>query len=67
MLEPQSLGFDAFWFDVGSIGGNVPDKLVFFIIEIQECNFCPDNARSNFLRDVRFYLPNYTASQGRIK
>jgi len=29
MLEPQSLGFDAFWFDIGSIGGNVPDKLVF--------------------------------------
>jgi hypothetical protein len=27
------LGFDTFWFGVGSIVGNVPDKLVFSILQ----------------------------------
>ena len=34
ILEPPSLGFDAFWFGVGSIRGNVPVRLVVSILKV---------------------------------
>jgi hypothetical protein len=34
ILEPRSLGYDALWFDVESIGDNVPGKLVCSILKV---------------------------------